>query len=1780
MAYGLLPYGQGPYGGITVQLPETSPPLGGYGGALYGYDPYGNTVYTDIEPSIYGGYGGSAYGHGPYGSIDTLEGSPSITSVRSLDGFHLEVLFSHEMAVDTALLSSASYTILPLFGAAPTTTLSVALGVPGEFGVFSVIVEHSGTTLGGLYEVVVVGPLDIGGTAIADYAPLNRAEILCKGSPPPFAVNPLSSSELLLVFEQPLLIEAVFSPGVLSLDGYVFETTYPQTIIPLSVEHPYLGDASQVLLSIMGQTTVEYTAVVAPTTAITYNGQILPSTDPSFLAQSLGQGTSMASPSGLILGCGIGFTHGWRLGDLSGRLVPNAAYRARLQVDLSSVVVPALQDGTLFFFLISNGAIEVRARFRRVGGQDILTCESGGFFFEIPANFGVPISFEVVRNQKADTYTIVLNGEPLVSELTATLSGPAGVFSGLQFMISPEGVFNIEGARVSLVEITASQTIYSEAWNFLHNQEEAFYGLENGTKKTLLTAKGPLVKDWGDATPATLQDVSVQVNGSFVDLLSVNPYYGELELVIPLPLMPPGIMMVEVFYNWFPTPIMDMAGLNIKGLVLGQADNAPLCGVAHSSGVGLPGGGWMALSRFPMTVVLGPKSLPQPLLRSPRFVGYDKAYTAALSSPATLLLNRDPRPVALVMKQAESSGAVVFYEGSSPPSDEGWTLVGELDDALLGDVINPVPEGVVPESFLSGYYQVLKTTAGPFGIGQVSFYKQDINIAFPETILVVVRVQLLQAQLSPHGVFTGVGFGTHTDNHLYLVGFLAIEGLQHLGMLIEPAYPELVSSWELAFQIQGNAIASSTLTVDNLPSLVSERFLSDRSVRFQILEGSQQGVYTVTSIAEMAQGYLLEVSPPFPANVELWGNKQVSLAFEVPWDGEGRTENPTTYRLVVQSDIKKFPQGRAELYVGGALTGKALDLSGAPLFAIPPDGILLYPTGAPGEVFWGSVDRNAKNLSDWYFIRYAIEPASLLDHFRGLVVAAEMGVVPDQDTNHIWFITQRFGQGNIDQTGERLLIQKWASTQEGLDGLDLSFGYARQEPFFTSQLHCDLDLFFSVEIGGMGAGDFLAIMDDGRREVQLATILYEEGVDRQLLSMPKACLLGLRVPDLQGWTVTGAHPWIVEGDRLQVEKVPGQTFLVANTLMPWPTNSGRFFTVVLEGGSSSQMDSGLVFGGELEFRGVAVRLLQGGILRLESLDSGTAVLDVVAAWDDGARHTFRVTGDAAANGVTLVWDDQVLATVALTDFEVTVTSQRLVWKADKSDPTVSITLWSFSAMDLAPTNALRTLGLYLGGDRDDIRSWELPRIDSLAVSNTSLGALVQPMDWRVPMRVLLHRDPAWGVTLIRPDLPPPPYFDGVFSTQNTQPSAGWINVEYSNLPLSTHGTGWMSFGALDPLSITQQRIRSVRYRIYQYVSEAFKSPHHMVINQQNVITSGEFAKDVTVETGTVLSSSSQVIPLAGLSAHIARVFGFSFINSAGHTVNYLPGSFEFDESTQSILITSEQTLSYYPSLDIPDPEDPYVQNPSLNNSEGFAFPPGDLLNPEFLADEFGYPSNVRVPVTVDYMVGPPLTLPYICSQPLLDGTTLLYEGTPYYTKSLVGSDVGGVEFGSQINDPSDTLNDDPDFILNDPYKFLNFKATPGIAYETISFCETSEGQTCLLTPICDDNVLGAGQAGAAWNEPGDIGNGWIGLALSGMGFMEIEGLFLSDGPEGPFDPVNLIFLEASGGDEDQGGNLQEAILFPGFGPLAPNLPMQGGVFGQLTDLGSGVVTLLYFDKNG
>lgn len=1855
--YGLEPYGYGPYGGLGgVSLPATVPPLGGYGGYSYGTSSYGSLgSFGKPSVAVTGGYGGCAYGTSAYGCIDSLSAPPEVIAAVSVTGFIIEVFFSQEMSPDADLFDPASYTLVDITGAAPATVLSVQTGVEGTWGPTSVLLNHTGTTLGGLYRVIVSGPRDIGGTAIAAYAPLNQADVLCKGEPPPFTITPLSGTELLYEFEYDMLDEAGFSPGIEELDAYGFITTYPQDIIPQLVTFPFNADLKQMKMDVIGMTSAEYTGVVSPATAIDYDATFLPNApEADFNAQEIGDGTTTQGIGEVLLSKQIGFSYGWRFLDTSGRLLPDSSYRVDVTFDASAATKIDPEPGTdpVVLILVNDSAVQVSLAFKRVAGVDTLEVESGAFSASSSIDWtGQEVTVSLVRNQKADTYTVVVNGEPIVAGLTGSFTAPPGFPAGVQFHLDPAAVHEIQDFPLRGLVFTATQTVFSAAWNFLHNQTAPFTGSSANAKDFLLTKKGPLVKGWGDATPATKQDVVVYVNGTPVDVLLVNPYYGKIFLTIPIPLMPPGEMEVTVDYIWFPSPIMPMAGLNTLGLVLNKFDCKPLCPTGgNSSGVGLPGGGTNGLefSRFPMGLVLGPggPETRKPLLRSPRFIAYQQQYTAALNSPTTLLLNRNPHQVALSDEERDVEGEVVFYEGTVVPTDDdpAWQQVGEVEildlteipieggdpETFDGDPLLPDNTLVVEEALSDGIYQIYKVQAGPFGDGNVTFFTREIDTSFPSSIVIVTRFQVRPSEdfniedpdlndiPVPDGVFVGVGFGCHTNNHLYLVGALLINDVQHVGMLVEPAFPELAESWELAYQTPIQVLDATTFEADSdaLPQLIRERLISDELVRFQILEGTQAGVYEVLEIVDQTDGtstVSIDGSNPFPADPTVFGNRDFTAVFEARWDGDDEDNNPITYRLVVKNDVKGIPDGYAELFVGGSFSGTALTLDGAPPFAIPPDGVLLYPTGNEGEVFWGSLDRRAKNLSNWHFVRYGLDPGATTLNFRQIVVAAEMNDLPEDDPNNVWFLTQEFGSRIIDVTGDQLLLKATsADNQLGVEGQDLTIGYARIEPFLTRRLAIDVDTTFELDSGVLGAGDLLYSVKDGRREVRLATILYEEtATDRRLLYLENVSLSGLLLPEQQEWTKSGdLTTERVQGQRLQYEQVAGETLLYSFTLLEAGAVSlasdGRIFEARVQvqtvGTTDVDGDTGIFFGTDVgtvgNARGVGLQLrVAAGAdpaqVFLFSLETGVEVAAFDVDWNDGELHTYRVIADSDVDTVSVVVDDVVLGTADLSLFAFSSTDTEASFGLASTVTDATLEIEDFSVVVLPPSTAMRTLGVWLGGDVTDIDNWKIPRTDGLDVPNSDLSAVVEEMDWRDRIRARIHRDPGWGVTILRPDLPPPPGFTGNFATQFTEPSAGWINVEYRDLPRvdSTEIFGVVSFGALDPQSISQTRIDEVRYRIYRYASEDIIMPPHMVLNQYNVITSGEFNKDVTVEEVTITSSNSTTIDLRASNITADRVFGFTFVNAAGETVEYFPGSFVFDRDTQTITITSYMTLGYYPSLDVPDDDPEFVNNPSLNDTDDFPFPPEVLADPNDPAfpggfDDNTYPIDVKVPVTISFAPGKPLTKTYLCSQPLLDGTTLLNEGTPPYEIAQVGKVSAELAWGSRINDPNDLLNTDPDFILNDPFRFLDFQQDPKIQYEEIEFCEVADGEACRLSPFCDDSIPGAADAGNPGNDPGDIGNGLVDVSLEGIAFTETEPITFHDGPSDGFGGfTSSTFLEASGGDEDMGGNLQEAIIFTPLGPETPSFKSADGsvgwsVFGQLYDTTTNTTTNLFFGTGG
>ena len=1678
-----------------------------------------------------GGYGKTEYGKTSYGNVDQTP--PRVIGATSLDGFRIEVFFDKEMLVDAVFLDPASYTLVPTLGA-PSTATAVASGPIGVLGgSLSAIVSHTGTTFGGDYTIIVVGPTDTAYNPVEGSYPENRAQLLTRGEPPTYWVNPISADSIVVEFTTPMLTEAEFTPGIEQLSSYGISTAYPIPMTLDNVNHPYAGNLARAEIEVSYQTSAEYTLEISPSDAVIYDGTYLPSAATTFTGIEIGTGTSVIGTGGLELNKVVGSgSYGWAFVDTSGRMIPSSTYRTDIQIDpANATFTPALFNVDAAVYSVSDGAVQIDVTLTKVAGVESIRVDSGAFSQTIAFTWSSIGSFKltVVRNQKADIFVVGIDDAPLLSGLTAGFTGAPSISNGTQFLLDPGDNYTISDFEIENLSLTATQTVFSNAWNFLHGEYAIFIGNPAGAKQSLLTERGPLVKGWGDATPATQQDVTVRLDGLEQQVEAVNPYWGEIFLTIPIPYFPAGTHTVEVDYIWFEAPIMEHAGLNVKGLVLNKWEitNNPYT------------------PRFPFASVLPQIQRPDPLYVGHRYIGFQKAYTAALNSPTTLLTNRDPHSVSLFPLEDAPESVSVAYEGTEGPqvSTPPWILEGQDDGSASAE---------------TGIYTLIDSRSGSFGSGEPALYSQAVDLSSPSTSILAARLQAQVADISSDGVFTGLGFGVHNNHTAFLVGMLYANGVQHVGMLNDMSTPEQIEAWELAYTASATLITQTTLQIstDQVPVQADDRLRDEKELRFQIFEGSQAGVYVVTELVDNGDGtttITVDSSNPFPENVQLYGNKYANIHFEVRWDGDETENNLTTYRLVVSTDLKRDPLGVAELFVGGSLSGLALSFDNNVELVKPADTTLLIPTGEKGAVFWGSISRRATNTSLWSFYRYGITPAAPMFSAVGVVVAAEMTTTPDEDINNPWFPTQEFGFGIIDTSGNTLLLKSTAGNNgQGVTNEDLSFGYARIEPFLDREHHADLDATFRVDAGTLGHGDVQIKINDTVRETRLVTLLYDEDGARpplrfrQLLELPSISLSGLLIPTGQGWIsyavlndgVTGR----VQNQRMQFTQTSGNSESFEDAFDD-PANipdDGRIFEARLVFDSVASTDpngdTGVFFGGDVgdtilaRSVGLQFRLPNGGNparLILFSPETATVADFVDFDWNDGDYHIYNLLCNPDTNSVSLVVDDAVLNVTAFLDFDVSPQSNRVQMGFGGTLTDTEVEWDYFSAQVMPPSGVGRTLGVYLGGDESDINNYAIPRTDSTTSLNSESTAVVEVMDWTSDVQLRIHRDSEWGAVIIRPDLPPPPFYTGDFSTQITQPSAGWISVEYRHLPKVAQDFATIEFGALDPLSVTQQRWSDVRYRIYQYPTDDLVSPHHMVLNQGVVINSGEFTKDITVERHALVSVTKVKVSLKPTHIYGARVFYVEFEDENGQEQQINSSFLIFDPDSQIITINSAKLAESGSSFT----ELPYT----------------------------------NTPVTVSFAPGKPITNTYLEAQPLLDSVTLLNEGTPPYPKSQVGLATRVVVPGNVEYDPND-ISGTPDSIDDTPYDHIEFVDDPLKPYEYLDFFTVDNGgDTGLLSTIHNDIAPAKGLAA---------------IGMDGRMFTEQN---LATLQQPAYENNKLLF--ASGGSAPLCGNLNDAKIFP-IGEARP-LPLDGDgkvqweAVGFLADSSIGLsVTFVMFDNQG
>ena len=1367
-----------------------------------------------------------------------------------------------------------------------------------------------------------------------------------------------------------------------------------------------------------------------------------------------------------------------------------------------------------------------------------------GAFVDTTQNFALCVPGEILTlssGPNAGTYRLEvvtgLNGGPLgkvpLGPSTGVRPSPTYLRVTPRILL-PQGTGVTYSIGVDRLGIRVPQSVVDE------DASSYFFG--PGASDRLFTKFGPLVKTWGDATPANVADVVVKFNGVPITVDSVNPYTGEITLAAPIAPFAPGVNTVTVTYTWFQAPVVGMAGLNTKGLTLNKWDLRKGRNTTSLTSGGLYGG--IRQSRFPMAVVLGGGRRPQAQQIAHRFIGFQKSYTAALNSPTTMRLNQVPGRVSVPWARAEVSPTNFRYDGDEFPQPP-WEGVG-------------APLQTVSD----GLYSLADIDPT-----SVAYWKRDFPL--PTATNVAVGARLVVNSYTPDGVFTGVGFGFHNNQRLYFAGALLVpnpltgEPLRHLGILLRPGELSDPSSWTIgpyaAGQIQsppfGSTFGYVLVNTADLPSLLAA------GNKFQVLEGSQTGVYTVQDLFQTRTGKtLVSCTPAFPADPTLLGNRDVTLRFEAPWD-----RGLSTWRMYANT------KNQTATVVFGGLSGSTTALTSGTLASPAYLGPDILPEGY-GRVVWGSVDRKAINDTTWDFVRVASTPEAFATYSRGALVdtkwatgtiivrqpvggdaftidtspaplggpsvtftagvdftigatdtitAANIaqainasvlspnflsatskgekvtivtstsgspgsvilfsttaptllvlsgptftGTASDPEDGD-WYLTTPFGDTRV--SGSTVYITSTPAS----DGLGTSYGYQYTDPFLNGRRVAALDAKVSVQRDTAGAGGATLSIKDTNREARVGTIRWEDRgplLGKRIFRTDTISLTGSVPYWLQSWDGTAGDFAFANGPEVIVKGDGVNPWNMYQGFTPYYSPAiGRFleFRLSVQDYTSEPilgrigLSFAAAFGSPERAVFVDFRTLAGvDTVVLSATAGGVALASAAIPWTDQKARDYLVTYNAGPNTVTLVVDGVLQATVPLAAFLASSLSGACQIQSDAPAGTAFtgyLRAVCYGGTDEGVPGLGRTFGLYKGGDPEDIDNWVLPRSDGLSVPNSDGQSVIIPMDWSSECWVRVFVDPTFGAAIIRPDLPPPPGYTGDFATQSMNPSAGWVRLEYQNLPRVTTGDrfGSAGFGALNALGSVASTWNAVRYRVFTNTTTDYTAPQRMVLNRWNVVTSNEFAKDVAPEEVIVAALTPTTVALRACHIFADRIFA---VRVGGVTIP--PRLYRFNKDSQIITLSSGL---------------PYA---------GF-------------------------PVTVVFAPGRPITTTYLQTQPISQSPTILNEGTPSFQMSQAGSGslatvVGSTQSGSGGKTPAfpPATPSDPQYFLRDQYLTRQFADDTQYLYEQMEFFQLPDGgQRGRLSSYCDGPGPGEGVrelsvSGVAFSEFGLRG---MGAAQNGRG---------------------------------------------------------------------------------
>lgn len=1437
----------------------------GYGGNTFGLSPYGG-VYNPRSPvAVNRGYGGYSYSYSSYGHFGYIV--PKISYAISTTGFVIRVFFTAAIEETADVTDINNYDFTTIEGV-DVTVLNVDIVYVDDNGVLILDVTHTGTTLGGQYHLTI-NNLVSAGTYFDIEPPNNEITLYTLGDLTSVDITLQSPEDLLLSFTdslnrpQELLTEGEFTPGVNNINSYEIVSEYPFDPVILKALQDTI-DLSKVVLEVKYLTSTLYDVVVGPSFVYNYDGSVLPEDDPQFTSTKIGTGTAMATSSGLFLSKDSSNIFGYSFGDNTGRLLPNSSYRVDFTFDLSSADInPPVLSKTFGTFTVSDGVVEITILLRDISDVKVLEVVSGSYSTQIPYDWSVgQTELSLLRNQRAGIFSILLDDYPQLSFKTTLADGAPTAGAGSAFVLNSD--FTVNLFKITRLYFTSSQTIFTNTWNFLHQTSNSFTGSSVNTTKSFKTKRGPLVRGWGDNTPATINDVQVLLDTTPLGIESVNPYTGEIFLEVPVPIFPVGLYTLSVDYKWFKNPHLGLVGLNTNGLNLNTWDRS----VGRHTTSNSTSLGVTKTNRFPMGISLGPVNRLNPKEIGHKYIGFQNDYSALLNSQHLLLLNKNPHNISEGNIQANTIKQRALYNGQTLPTNEGWSLQG-LDTGYLNN---------------DGTYTLVDASSGSYSIGYESYYFQEVDLSLDTHTTVIGRFKVTDYTLD--GIYTGVGVGLYDGSDLGLVGALLINGVQHIGLLLDGSNPQNPGSWKLGFTYTATAISQTVITVPltNIPNNLKE------GQRFVIYNGLQTGIYTVAEcgLNSIGDNVLITLLESLPVSINTVGANQFNITYETKWDTD----------LVTVRMSCLYPEGVLNVYVTSGISGTYLENES--LIPYPAQTSLVLPNPDNGIVLWGSTSRKATNESTWDFVQYINNPLKLLQTLQGKQVQLDMNVLPQEES--LFYIVGGFGIQSVDSG---LLTLNTNSASKTIPTTNY---YETVEPFLSTKTKVDVQSTFELVQGTEGVGDIEVYIEDSNRRGCVRSLRYVETTQRGLLvNNAKVSLSGLLSPENDGWTpgLTNSVSTSVVGNTLSFTKTSTQTSTWSISKTPDTNNSGIELEFLLRFNSYTLGTQPLTLYTNVYALGnskqLYIELTPTSIIVSTML--GTPLLTIPFNNGDGLYHTYKIVCDAIGDVVSVFVDNTLLGT---TSYSALLGASNIytlsMFMGGTSEYSIDLEYMYQTPQVLHP-NEKRTLGLLKrDGDINNIDSYTIPRTDNTKALNSSLTAIIKEIDFYNSTDARLLLDPTKGLSLYLPNELMPN--GDVYVPGTEEVSNAWAYVEYRNLPVYRTLRSHIGFGSWLSNVISKQKWDSFEYSIKTPNIDYGVAPQGMVLNKAIKLTSGEYNFDTTLEDRTFQTRSSTLIYVPDSGIYGSRVYQV-IVDGVVLPLN----DYTFNRHTQYIVLDTPLTSS-------------------------------------------------------------------------------------------------------------------------------------------------------------------------------------------------------------------------------------------------------------------------------